>query len=211
MQNLFAAADGQLYAGTGTDLYRLANNNSVWSLVSADMPINGTWQLTEHEDNLYIVSDAEVLISVDSGVTWEVLGTRPMGELIDLVITDAAFYLGLTDGVFRSVDAGKSWAALNDGDLTGKKIHAITAIENRVFVGTDSGLYRLSAEGWKRLPVGEVENIRALASSENRIYAAVGKAVKKQNISTSLSMSISFNETSLSLYRSTDLGDSWQH
>lgn len=210
VQNLFAAADGQLYAGTGTDLYRLANNNSVWSLVSADMPINGTWQLREHEDNLYIVSDAEVLISVDRGVTWEVLGTRPMGELIDLVITDGAFYLGLTEGVFRSVDVGKSWAALNDGGLTGKKIHAITAIENSVFVGTDSGLYRLNAEGWKRLPVGEVENIRALASSGNRIYAAVGKAVKKQNISTSLSMSISFNETSLSLYRSTDLGDSWQ-
>ena len=210
VQNLFAAADGQLYAGTGTDLYKLASNNSVWSLVSPNMPINGTWQLTEHEKSLYIVSDTEVLTSVDSGVTWEVLGTRPAGELIDLVITDAAFYLGLTEGVFRSVDAGKSWAALNDGVLTGKKIHAMTAIEGTVFVGTDLGLYRFSAEEWQRLPVGEVENIRALASSENRIYAAVAEAVKKQHISTSLSMSMSFGETSLVLYRSTDLGDSWQ-
>ena len=79
-----------------------------------------------------------------------------------------------------------------------------------MFVGTDAGLYRFSAEAWQRLIVGEVENIRALASSENRIYAAVTDAVKKQNISISLSMSMSLGKTSLSLYRSTDLGDSWQ-
>ena len=107
------------------------------------------------------------------------------------------------------MDAGKSWTSLNDGDLAGKQIRAITAIDNTIFVGTDKGLYRRNLDGWEQLKVGDVENIRALASAENRLYVAVGREVKKQSLSTVMSISILIN-TSLSLYRSTDLGDSWQ-
>ena len=166
--------------------------------------------MTERGDTLYIVSDTQVHASTDGGATWSSLGTRPEGELIDVVMTDEVFYLGLDDGIFRSVDAGKSWTSLNNEALADRKIRAITAIENTLFVGTDSGLYRRNSEGWHLLPVGESENIRALASAEHRLYVAVGKTDKNQTISSSVSISVRFSETSLSLYRSTDLGDSWQ-
>ena len=107
-----------------------------------------------------------------------------------------------------SIDAGKSWTSLTDENLTDRKVQAIAAIENTVFVGTDKGLYRHSSEGWEQLPVGETENIRALASAEHRLYVAVGEEIKNKKLATSVSMSL-FN-TSPSLYRSTDLGDSWQ-
>ena len=124
--------------------------------------------------------------------------TRPEGTLVDLVITDEApgaqanivMYLGLADGVFRSVDAGKSWTSVNNEALIGKKIQAITAIENKLFVGTDNGLYRRHSEGWEQVPVGEVsKNIRALASAEHRLYVAVGSGVKNQDVSGIMSMS----------------------
>lgn len=76
--------------------------------------------------------------------------------------------MGLINGVFRSPNAGRSWIPLNDRDLKNKQIRAITAIGNTVFVGTDSGLYRRWLEGWERLSVGTVENIRALASTKNQ-------------------------------------------
>ena len=82
-------------------------------------------------------------------------------------------------------------------------------MKNTVFVGTDNGLYRRNSEAWEQLSVGKAENIRALASAEHRLYVAVGKEVKNKNLSISISMSSALN-TSLSLYRSTDLGDSWQ-
>ena len=109
------------------------------------------------------------------------MGTRPEGQLIDLLITDEnsaaqadiIMYLALTDGVFRSTDTGKSWTSLNDG-INDRKIRAITAIENTLFVGTDAGLYRYRSEGWEQLPVGESENVRALASAEHQLlYVAV--------------------------------------
>ena len=209
VNSLFTTSNGDLYARTGADMYRLSDDGNTWRLLNTNGSIDGSWQMTEHEDTLYIISDTETLTSTDRGGTWNVLGTRPKGTLIGTVITDEALYLGLADGAFRSVDAGKSWISLNDGVLTGKQIRAITAIENTVFVGTDKGLYRRYLDGWEQLKVGDAENIRALASAENRLYVAVGTEAKRQKLSISISM-MPAHKASLSLYWSTDLGDSWQ-
>ena len=217
VNSLFMASNGDVYARAGADLYRLTDDRSAWISANTNVSLNGSWQMTEHEDTLYIISDAETLASVDRGKTWNAQGARPKGTLIGTVITDEApgaqanitMYLGLVEGVFRSVDAGKSWTSLNDANLADKKIQAITAIENTVFVGTDKGLYRHSSEGWAQLRVGETGNIRALASAEHRLYVAVGNDVQNKTFSMTISI-FSTSHTSLSLYRSTDLGDSWQ-
>ena len=216
VQNLFVASNGDFYAEADTGLYRLADDKSRWGLVNANMPINGSSQMTEHNSILYIVSDEEVLTSIDRGETWNSLGARPEGQLIDLVITDGdpgaqadiIMYLGLAGGVFHSVDAGKSWIPVSD-PLANKQIRAITAIENVVFVGTDSGLYRLNSASWTLLPVGESDNIRAVASAEHRLYVAVGEKAVNKGFGFTLPVRMTA-ATSLSLYRSTDLGDSWQ-
>ena len=209
VQNLFAAANGDIYAKSDTDLYRLSNDRRAWNRITSDTPFKGSWQLTEHGDTLYVISDTEVHASNDRGETWNALVGHPEGELVGTVITGEGFYLALVDGVFRSTDAGKSWNSLEDEYLTNRKIRAITAIENIVFVGTDSGLYRRGAEGWEKLTVGETDNIRALASAGHRLYVAVGPEVKHQTISLIVSFQATYKE-SPSLYRSTDLGDSWQ-
>ena len=213
VQNLFIASNGDFYAEADTGLYRLADDKSRWGLVNANMPINGSSQMTEHNSILYIVSDEEVLTSIDRGETWNSLGARPEGQLIDLVITeggqaDIIMYLGLANGVFHSVDAGKSWDPVSD-QLVNKEISAIAAIEDVVFVGTDSGLYRLNSEGWTLLPVGDSHNIRAVASAEHRLYVAVGEKAVNQGFGFTLPALMTV-ATPLSLHRSTDLGDSWQ-
>ena len=212
VNSLFIASNGDVYARVGADIYRLTDDRSAWIPANTNMSINGSWQMTEHEDTLYVVSGTEVLASTDRGSTWNSLGTHPEGQLIGTIITDEALYLALVEGVFRSVDAGKSWISLTDENLTDRKIQAIAAIENTVFVGTDNGLYRHSSEGWEQLPVGEAENIRALASAEHRLYVAVGEEAKTFNFSINISgtSASSTSNPSLSLYRSTDLGNSWQ-
>ena len=88
VQRLFFTANGNLYAGTGADLYTLTDNGNAWRSITPKVPIQGSWQITEHEDTLYIVSDTELIASADGGKTWNSLGTRPEGQLIDLLITD---------------------------------------------------------------------------------------------------------------------------
>ena len=160
VQSLFLTSNGDAYAGTGTDLYRLTDDRRRWSLVNTNMPVNGSWQMTERDDTLYVVSDTGILTSIDSGETWDALGPRPEGQLIDLVITDEVpgmpanivMYLALVNGVFRSTDVGNSWTPVSE-QLVNKEIRTIIAIENVVFVGTDSGLYRLNSEDCTLLSV----------------------------------------------------------
>ena len=216
VQNLFITSDGDVYVGTGADLYRLTDDKSRWNLVNANMSPNGSWQITERDDTLYVVSDTEILASMDRGETWHPLGPRPAGPLIDLVITDGTLgertnivmYLALVHGVFRSTDAGNSWTPVSE-QLLNKEIRAIIAVENVVCVGTDSGLYRLNSEGCTLLSVGESQNIRALTSTEHRLYVAVGEKAVNQGVGFGLPARL-ISATSLALYRSTDLGDSWQ-
>ena len=208
VQNLFIAANGETYAGTGTDLYRLTGDRSRWNLVNTNMPLNGSWQMTERDGTLYVVSDTEILASMDRGETWNSLCPRPEGQLVDLVITDIIMYLALADGVFRSVDTGNSWTSVSE-ELVNKEIRAITAIEEVVFIGTDSGLYRLNSEGCTLLSVGESQNIRTVASAGHRLYVAVGEKAARQIFDGFLAPQMTM-ATSLALYRSTDLGDSWQ-
>ena len=41
------------------------------------------------EDTLYLLTSDELLASTDRGKTWDVLGSRPEGRVVALVITDS--------------------------------------------------------------------------------------------------------------------------
>ena len=208
VSTLFVASNDDLYAGSGRYLYKLKNDEQAWSLINFDTPFEGSWQITERGDSLYVISDTEVFASTNRGETWNSLGPRPEGHLIGSAITNEAFYLGLVDDVFRSTDTGKSWTRIND-DLGDRKIRAIAAVENTLFVGTDSGLYRRNSQGWDELSIGKAENIRALTSAEHQLYAVVGEEVTNQFVSQVMS-AMTARKATLALYRSIDLGDSWQ-
>lgn len=174
VNTLFTTTRGDIYAGTSTNFYKLADDGHSWKLVIAGSPtslslkdwmMGGTQQMVERNDTLYIAIDAEVLTSTDYGETWTSLGEHPKGQPVGLVITDAVpgaeanmtLNLAVVGGIFRSVDAGKSWIPLNDGNLANRKIRAIAAVENTLFVGTGSGLYRLNTGTWERLIIPPAE------------------------------------------------------
>ncbi len=239
INRLFSTTRGDIYAGTSTTLYKLADNGNSWKLVRTEtattsinlwnwaMPSGGK-PIVERGDTLYLATDTEVLTSTDSGETWTSLGTHPKGYPSGIVVTDRALYLALmkdmlksdatlSEGIFRSEDAGKSWKPLKDSPLVGRTIRAIAAIENTVFVGTDDGLYRLNAEGWKKLTVGQTDfaadqtdvkggkiTIPSLAVAENRLYVVAGKKITNQK-------SVTTSDSWWSVYRSSDLGESWEN
>ena len=232
VQTLFTTTRGDIYAGTSTNLYKLSDDGQAWKLVIAGSPtslslkdwmMGGVQQMVESDDAIYVATNGEILTSADYGETWTSLGAHPKGQPVGMVITDEvsgaesdmSLNLGLVEGVFRSVDAGKSWIPLNDGTLTDRKIRAIAAVENVLFAGTDSGLYRFNTDTWERLTIRPAEMsenksaIHALVVDEHRLYVAVGDELTNQNqIGMQLKSSLTGNEQ-WSLYRSTDQGDTW--
>ncbi len=222
---LFTTTRGDVYAGAHSGLYRLTDDGQAWKLVNRIKDHSYTtqyagktwWPVVERQDTLYLATNTEILASTDRGETWKTLCECPESQPIGMLITDGipgaqsdmTIYLAYTNGVFRTDNAGNSWTPLSD-DMTDRKIHAIAAIENTVFAGTDKGLYRLKSENWEQLPVdGKVENIRAMASAEHRLYVAVGVEAKNQITSQFLSL-MTTRKPPKSLYRSTDLGKSWK-
>ena len=233
VNTLFTTTRGDIYAGSYTNLYKLSDDGHSWKLVIAgslsslnmkDFIIgSNTQQMVERDDTLYIAIDAEMLTSTDYGETWTSLGAHPKGQPVGFVITDAVpgaeadmtLNLALVEGVFRSVDTGKSWISLNDENLAGRKIRAIAAVENALFAGTDSGLYRRDMDTWKKLTIRPAEMsedktaIHALAVDEHRLYVAAGDELTNQNqIGMQLRSSLT-GSGQWSLYRSTDRGDTW--
>ena len=220
VNTLFVTTGGSIYAGTATSLYKLSDDQRAWKLVSAGTEtsrsvqdwLTGGGQMVEHDGTLYVATDTEILTSTDSGATWNSLGSHPKGVSAGLVITDAGFYLGIAEGVYHSQDNGISWIALKDG-LDANRIHALAAVENTIFAGTDNGLYRLSAGTWERVPIRpegvstEKPTIYALVVAEHRLYAAAGDAFT--NSVEMRSKSGMSDNAWWSLYRSTDSGDSW--
>ena len=67
-------------------------------------------------------------------------------------------YLALQDeGVFRSPDAGKKWIPLNDG-LTGKRISAVAAVGDSMFIGTNRRSLSVEFRGLGSIASGSIQN-----------------------------------------------------
>ena len=225
--SLFETTAGDIYAGTAAGLYRFTKGERAWQLMTSNVPeahtaynLIGWWPMTEHRDALYFATDTAVLASTDRGEIWHALGTHPKGLPIGIVITDSvlgaeaniAIYLALTDRIYRSENSGKSWIPLTDG-LANRKIRALAAVENTVFAGTDDGLYRFNAGIWQRLSLthtdgdGQKVVIHALAAAGHRLYAAAGK--QATSVVGGTVKATMMGDAWWSLYRSTDLGDTW--
>ena len=220
VNNFFTTNSGDIYAGTSTALYKLGDDGRTWHRVNARSVSSQTlqdWlensaQMAAHGNRLYLATDTEVLASEDNGETWHTLGAHPKGISRGFAVTDSGFYLALTDSVYYSKDGKPSWVALKDG-MAAEKIRALVAVENTVFAGTNSGLYRFNAERWELLPVGPADKhgekpvIHALAAAKHRLYVAAAEESTNQ-IGTQIK-STTTSDYWWALYRSTDQGESW--
>ena len=219
VNSLFTTSSGDIYAGTPTSLYKLTEDARAWKHVNmrSGHSLNlqdwftGAIQLAEHGDRLYLATDTEVLASADNGETWHSLGAHPEGAPRGFAVTDAGFYLALMNGVYHSKDGKTSWIVLKDG-MEADKVRALAAVENTMFAGTDNGLYRLNAEKWELLTVDPADKpeqkltIHALAAEAHRLYVVAGWEFTNQIGDRKTIMT---GANWWSLYRSTDLGDTW--
>ena len=214
--NLFAAADGTLYAAAKTGLYRLTPD-ATWVLLNTDIT-RGQYRIpiTEHQGTLYTVSTDEVFASEDGGETWNPLGRRPEGIASGLIVTAASqmhnpqtgitLYLALQEkGIFRSTDAGQHWTPLNNG-LAGKRIFTVAAVGNSLFAGTNRGLYRLGSSNWHQLLTDVSGAVYALTLDENNLYVGMARDIVRFENGKAPPLR---DFVPKRIFHSADLGDSW--
>ena len=201
---LFLASNRTLYAIAKTSLYRLSETGDAWTFVSASGP-NREFNrvMAERDDTLYLLTDSELLVSIDEGKIWNSLGERPEGRAKALIITDTTMYLVLQTEVFRSEDVGNQWESISqtlkadnvpEAGAPNFRIWDALAIDNTLFVGTSQGLFRFTDE-WEKLPIPVPHGIFSLAIAEDRLY--VGTIASPPH------------GPHAAVFYSTDLGDFW--
>ena len=221
VHEIFLTSKGELYTVSPTGIYKLTEDASGWVLINNTVATGDTvpigfyseMPMAEHKGVLYIVSFDEIFASVDGGVIWKSVGSRPSGRAIELLITGDAIYLVMDDKIYRSTDAGKQWTPFNVG-IKNREIFTATAVGRTIFIGTDRGVYRLNSDNWEQLSVGTFRKVSSIAVSDNTMYVSTSPNdtdLTPTEMKTKLIREIMRKEKSnrWELFRSEDLGDSW--
>ena len=220
---LFATSKRTLYAVAARGIYRLTEDEKTWTLICESPPTRQfQTPMAEQNDRLYILTDDELLASTDAGKTWDPLGPRPEGRALELLITDDVFYLVFEKHIFRSDDIGRSWIPMMQdlhayvmkiGGSPDISISDAVALDNRIFVGTNQGLYRVTTDDWELLPLYGPRFINALIATENKLYVITGPDfTRTANLfeeSLKLNRSVEILKSPPRIFRSTNLGDTW--
>ena len=222
VRDIFATSEGTVYAVTQTGIYRLTADATAWIRVNTSVPIGESLMpMAEYSSRLYIVSTDEIFASDNRGETWGTLGSRPKGDAVGFVITDAekdpspqapiTMYLALRDkGIFRSTDGGAQWHPLNDGLTVSEKISALAAVGKTVFAGTGNGLYRFASGIWEKLPLGTSGTVCSLTVSGNNLYAGIGHELLVKLTRSEMKEVMENNRWHfVKVFHSADLGASW--
>ena len=204
--------DGEFYVITYEHIYKMESGTKGWQQIT-DIDALGTDYrgdalIEKWNGMLYMVVNTTLLASKDDGKTWELVHTFPIDYglfAFDLELTERAFYIIFSDyTAFRSEDTGKTWKPVNVGFP--RRPNAMVTIQGTLFAGTDNGLYRLKDDNWERVefpdPVGEILSI---AATDGKIYVA---AKFRHGVTSSQKVRQGLAR-GWWIFRSTDLGNSW--
>ena len=163
------------------------------------------------------------------------LNNNNISALVINPSNETEYYLGTTQGVFRSLDSGENWEPINE-NLTDNNIQTLLVNPNgqEILAGTPSGIFRYSRNenNWEEINQGLVHvNVQALAmNSEGIIFAGTinGGVFTFRNTDNSWSPTSLTNENIQTLainqrtgdlftgtlekgiFRSVDQGNTWQ-
>ena len=219
VENLFASDEGELYTVLDAHIYKWQNDRTGWQQLSGDIRdyhdrLDETTLVTDvpiakWDNTLYILLENLLLASKDDGKTWDLVHAWPPEYFAprELVFTEHAYWAIFSKSAFRSEDKGKTWQDVDNDELFRGYIF-FKAIQNTVFVGTYTGLYRWKTGSWERveLPVPEALIVHETAATKNRLYVMAGlgwefyddKAVREGR------------QRTWWIFRSDDLGNSWK-
>ena len=173
---------GVLYFATQR-VWRSQDQGNHWTAISGDLTGGAGASITalamapNAPQVLYAgTSDARVQISVDSGRSWSLSAALPNRFVTSIAIHPlnlSRAYVGMSGfgsgHVFRTDDRGRSWADVS-ANLPDVPVNAIlidALSPDRVYLGTDIGVFALSQDGtWSPLNQG-MPNVVVLGLSQN--------------------------------------------
>ena len=219
VESIFSTPEGEFYAFADRNIYKLETDAEEWRHVFdttlLDTNYEGETVMKKFGNTLYLILSTDLFASKNDGKTWDLVYSwhEDLWFATELVLTKQAFYMLFylgnndlqTNDLFRSEDSGKTWKVINNNQID-RHIHSIVNTQNTLFARTEYALYRFIDENWQRIkfPVS-VGRIYSVAVAKEKLYvmaAASDDVLDTGRVSQGL-------ERGWWIFRSTDLGDSW--
>ncbi len=160
---LAPTAEGTLYAGTNTGIYRLdlaggsAHADSLWQPAQHGLPQDEVRSIVVDQRSPSVIyattvtGIGEIFCSTDGGNSWTALGKGSLPTNIKIQALalqsprgkQSILYAGTDGGIFRSTDEGLNWRAINDGFPTRANVLALLVDDSsRLYASIqNSGVY----------------------------------------------------------------------
>lgn len=182
------SALGDVYMGGGNALYISHDGGATWAAGRIGMPVGGDG-VALHPDYpdtprvLFAGIDddgrAAVARSEDAGETWTpaALPGTCINKPDALALTATYAWAACGDELSRSADGGATWALY--ATLPAPATAGLIALGETVYLGTESGLYRMDPDGMPTLDAGEGEMVDAfeVTADGTRYVALAGQGV----------------------------------
>lgn len=158
-----------IYTCTSQGVYRSSNNGATWVSKSSGLSdLRGSGVLNVGT-KLFYVGPTGVFVSTNQGDSWNAAGLSGTDVRSIAAISNTLFIGTNSAGIYKSVDWGANWVAINNGLNGALNFRAIESKGNTLFAGgpTGTGVFRSLDFGanWTLLSGG-------LASSSYRGFAS---------------------------------------
>ena len=185
---VLVATDGSIFAGSGSGVARSNDLGLSWTNTSQGLPRSyGISALFELPDMDFLAGSevSEVYRSLDLGNSWQLLGTLPgASNPVTAFARDSQGTLFATtgsgssgSGVFRSIDGGATWTAINTG-VQNTNLQSIVVGVNDTLIAAGRGVYRSvdSGANWQLVFTGN-HTVWGLAVTAGAVFAASSQGV----------------------------------
>ncbi|MFA5804308.1 MAG: SdrD B-like domain-containing protein [Melioribacteraceae bacterium] len=159
-------------AGTSSGkIYKSTNRGQTWTIINSSMNVSFIWSQINNNGLLFAATEQGIFKY--NGFTWTLAGLFGK-DVHSLVAKNGILYAGTWGfGVYKSIDNGSTWLAINSGLGSSLTIQSLTITNNGdVFAGTvGGGLYK-STNGlsWNKIGSGN-DLIWSLGSTSSAIFA----------------------------------------
>lgn len=197
------AQEQDLWLGTAYDgVYRSHDGGTTWAFVGNGLPQTRDGHLFYDKPTgivLVAYPGADLHLSTDDGATFTPMGIpHPCVETVAFNAEGHIFAGVWKYGLYRTMDRGVTWEAINNGFPEHATIRALLIDEEgRLWAGVNDTVYRSTDNGetWDRVfsATGRISDLTL--SDEGTLWASLDSWV---------------NDTG-GVYRSTDDGSTWQH
>ena len=172
----FTKDDTYIYTCTSQGAYRSSDNGATWVSKSSGLTNLLGSGILHVGSRLFYVGPTGVFMSTDQGDNWNAAGLSTTDIRSIAAINDTLFVGTNGAGIYKSIDFGVNWTAINNGLGSAANFRAIESKGNTLFAGgsAGTGVFRSTDFGanWTLLSGGlATASYRGFASNNQLIVA----------------------------------------